>query len=215
MLTHQIPSEVLSPASIHTYTVYSLCRSLWQHDSLFHLVCHDAEGPKSKTKRVQGGWRPPPTGLGMGLLHLICRSLVLPPTQKSKERSSQWSCVDLPKPGKGSEQMEDSMVSEMSSRLQLLGFWHQETREKRRRKIGQGRWGLDGICSWPDFKHSAFFFFPETTYFVIIALASSPLSFNLICLTLNSWNRFSLPWIPSSWLAECSWMLPKKGIWYH
>lgn len=80
------------------------------------------------------------------------------------------------------------------------------------KKIGWGRWGLDGICSRAALKHSAFF---ETTYFVIIALASGPLSFNLICLTLNSWNRFSLPWTPSSWLVECSWMLPKKGIWYH
>lgn len=77
------------------------------------------------------------------------------------------------------------------------------------KKVGWGRWGLDGICSRAALKHSAFF---ETTYFVIIALASGPLSFNLICLTLNSWNRFSLPWTPSSWLVECSWMLPKKGI---
>lgn len=84
-----------------------------------------------------------------------------------------------------------------------------ERKRKKKKKIGRGGWGLDGICSRPDLKQSAFF---ETTYFVIIALAPGPLSFNLICLTLNSWNRFSLPWTPSSWLVECSWMLPKKGI---
>lgn len=42
------------------------------------------------------------------------------------------------------------------------------------------------------------------TYFVIIILALS-LSFNLICLPLNSWNRFVLTWTPCNWPLQYSW----------
>lgn len=42
------------------------------------------------------------------------------------------------------------------------------------------------------------------TYFVIIILALS-LLFNLICLPLNSWNRFVLPWTLCNWLLQYSW----------
>lgn len=44
------------------------------------------------------------------------------------------------------------------------------------------------------------------TYFVIIILAPS-LLFNLICLPLNSWNRFALPWTPCNWPLRYSWTL--------
>lgn len=42
------------------------------------------------------------------------------------------------------------------------------------------------------------------TCFVIIILALS-LSFNLICLPLNPWNRFVLPWTPCNWPLQYSW----------
>lgn len=121
-------------------------------------------------------------------------------TTDSKGRSVWWSCADSAGAWKRFQKCLPNCRA-FASRNKWVGG------EEEKKKINWGRYGLDGICSRPDLKRSAFF---ETTYFVIIALASGPLSFNLICLTLNSWNRFSLPWTPSSWLAECSWMLPKK-----
>lgn len=165
-------------------------------------------------KGVRGGWafspahgRPsPPTPL----LRVFAASPTPSPPQESKDRSSQWSVWIRPglegvlgtgKTAWFRNVLQTRAIRAFTSRM--------EWGEGNFKKIGWGRWGLDGICSRAALKHSAFF---ETTYFVIIALASGPLSFNLICLTLNSWNRFSLPWTPSSWLVECSWMLPKKGI---
>lgn len=48
--------------------------------------------------------------------------------------------------------------------------------------------------------------FLSETYFVIIILALS-LSFHLICLPLNSWNRFVLPWTPCNWPLRYPWTL--------